>query len=85
MRTLLSRAIHVDPSFQIGLSLIVILALAEIFAATSYYMGRTRASRVFAQSVAATVTRAPQVLLHQLWHSLRLRRRQPSPLLLSRL
>ena len=62
MRTLLSRAIQVDPSFHIGLSLIVILALAEIFAATSYYVGRTRASRVSAQSVAATVTRTPQVL-----------------------
>jgi len=62
MRTLLSRAIQVDPSFHIGLSLIVILALAEIFATTSYYVGRIRASRVSAQSVAATVTRAPQVL-----------------------
>src|SRR5438552_13019320 len=62
MRTLLSRAIQVDPTFHIGLSLIVILAIVEIFAATSYYVGRTRASRVSAQSVAATVTRAPQVL-----------------------
>ena len=62
MRTLLSRAIQVDPSFHIGLSLIVILALAEIFATTSYYVGRIRASRVSAQSVATTVTRAPQVL-----------------------
>jgi len=62
MRTLLSRAIQVDPTFHIGLSLIVILAVAEIFAATSYYVGRTRAARVSAQSAAATVTRAPQVL-----------------------
>jgi tetratricopeptide (TPR) repeat protein len=62
MRTLLSRAIQVDPSFQIGLSLIVILALAEIFAATSYYVGRIRTSRVSTQPVAATVTHAPQVL-----------------------
>jgi hypothetical protein len=62
MRTLLSRAIQVDPSFHIGLSLIVILALAEIFATTSYYVGRTRASRVSAQPVAAPVTRAPRVL-----------------------
>ncbi len=37
MRTLLSRAIQVDPTFHIGLSLIVILAIVEIFAATSYY------------------------------------------------
>jgi len=62
MRTLLSRAIQVDPTFQIGLSLIVILAIVEIFAATFYYVGRTRAARVSAQSVAATVTRPPQVL-----------------------
>ena len=62
MRTLLSRAIQVDPSFHIGLSLIVILALAEVFATTSYYVGRIRASRVSAQSVATTVTRAPQAL-----------------------
>ena len=60
MRTLLSRAIHIDPNFQIGLSLIVILALAEIFATTFYYVGRIRASRV--QSVATTVTYPPQVL-----------------------
>ena len=62
MRTLLSRAIQVDPSFHIGLSLIVVLALAEIFAATSYYVGRARARQVSAQPIAATVTRAPQVL-----------------------
>ena len=31
MRTLLSRAIQVDPTFHIGLSLIIILAVAEIF------------------------------------------------------
>src|SRR5438093_1293994 len=56
MRTLLSRAIQVDPSFHIGLSLMVIVAVAEIFAATSYYVGRARAARVSAQSVAAAVT-----------------------------
>jgi len=63
MRTLLSRAIQVDPSFHIGLSLIVILGLAEIFAATSYYVGRTRAARVSTQSVVPTVARpaAPTV------------------------
>ena len=55
MRTLLSRAIQVDPTFHIGLSLIVIVAVAEIFAATSYYVGRARAARVSAQSVAAAV------------------------------
>src|SRR5213594_3561160 len=62
MRTLLSRAIQVDPTFHIGLSLIVILAIVEIFAATSYYVGRTRAARVSAPSVAATVTRGPTAL-----------------------
>jgi len=62
MRTLLSRAIQVDPSFHFGLSLIVVLALAEIFAATSYYVGRARARQVSSQPVATTVTRAPQVL-----------------------
>src|SRR5213076_1677451 len=62
MRTLLSRAIQVDPTFHIGLSLIVILAIVEIFATTSYYVGRTRAARVSAPSVAATVTRGPTVL-----------------------
>jgi tetratricopeptide (TPR) repeat protein len=63
MRTLLSRAIQVDPSFHIGLSLIVIVAAAEIFAATSYYVGRARAARVSAQSVGAAVTHpsAPSV------------------------
>jgi hypothetical protein len=57
MRTLLSRAIQVDPSFHIGLSLIVILAVAEIFAATFYYVGRARAARASTQSVAAAVAR----------------------------
>ncbi len=59
MRTLLSRAIRVDPSFHIGLGLIVILAVAEIFFAASYYVGRVRAARVSAQAVAATIARAP--------------------------
>jgi tetratricopeptide (TPR) repeat protein len=59
MRTLLSRAIQVDPSFHVGLSLIVILAVAEIFAATLYYVGRARAARVSTQSVAAAVARPP--------------------------
>src|SRR5213082_2878804 len=57
MRTLLSRAIRIDPSFHVGLALIVILAAAEIFFATSYYVGRARAARISAQAVAATITR----------------------------
>jgi len=59
MRTLLSRAIQIDPTFHIGLSLIIILAVAEIFAATAYYVGRARAARVSTQSVAAAVARPP--------------------------
>jgi tetratricopeptide (TPR) repeat protein len=63
MRTLLSRATQVDPSFNVGLGLVVILAVAEIFAATSYYVGRGRAARTSAQAVAATMARpvAPPV------------------------
>lgn len=63
MRTLLSRAIQVDPSFHIGLGLIVILAVAEIFFATSHYVGRARAARISAQAVGANVARpaAPSV------------------------
>jgi tetratricopeptide (TPR) repeat protein len=59
MRTLLSRAIRVDPSFHIGLGLIVILAVTEVFYAASYYVGRARVARVSAQAVAATIARAP--------------------------
>ena len=65
MRTLLSRAIRVDPSFHIGLGLIVILAVTEVFFTTSYYVGRARAARISAQAVAATIARpaAPAVSL----------------------
>src|SRR6266436_3308068 len=59
MRTLLSRAIQVDPTFHIGLGLIAILAVAEIFAATSYYIGRARAARGSAQSVAVAALPRP--------------------------
>jgi tetratricopeptide (TPR) repeat protein len=63
MRTLLSRATQVDPSFNVGLGLVVILALAEIFAVTSYYVGRIRPVRTPAQAVATTIARpaAPPV------------------------
>ena len=63
MRTLLSRATQVDPSFNVGLGLVVILAVAEIFAATSYYVGRVRAARTPVQAVATSVARpvAPPV------------------------
>jgi tetratricopeptide (TPR) repeat protein len=63
MRTLLSRATQVDPSFNVGLGLVVILAVAEIFAVTSYYVGRIRPARTSAQAVATTAARpaAPAV------------------------
>jgi len=59
MRTLLSRAIQIDPSFHVGLGVIVTLAIAEVFFATSYYVGLARANRVSAQAVTATIARAP--------------------------
>jgi hypothetical protein len=59
MRTLLSRTIQIDPSFHVALGVLVILAIAEVFFATSYYVGRARANRVSAQAVTATITRAP--------------------------
>jgi hypothetical protein len=59
MRTLLSRAIQIDPSFNVALGIIVILAIAEVFFATSYYVGRARANRVSAQAVKAAVAGAP--------------------------
>jgi tetratricopeptide (TPR) repeat protein len=52
MRTLLSRATQVDPSFNVGLGLVIVLAVAEIFAATSYYVSRIRAVRTSAPTVA---------------------------------
>jgi tetratricopeptide (TPR) repeat protein len=59
MRTLLSRAIQIDPSFHVALGLIVILGAAEIFFAASYYVGRARANRVSAQAIANMVARTP--------------------------
>jgi hypothetical protein len=59
MRTLLSRAIQIDPSFHAALGVLAILAIAEVFFATSYYVGRARANRVSAQAVTATIARAP--------------------------
>src|SRR5436305_10129143 len=59
MRTLFSRAIQIDPSFHIALGVLVVLAIAEVFFATSYYVGRARANRVSAQPVTPMITRAP--------------------------
>jgi tetratricopeptide (TPR) repeat protein len=58
MRTLLSRATQVDPSFNVGLGLVVILAVAEMFAVTSYYIGRVRPARTPAKAVATTIARS---------------------------
>jgi tetratricopeptide (TPR) repeat protein len=57
MRTLLSRATQVDPSFNVGVGLVVILAIAEMFAVTSYYVGRIRPARTASHAVATTVAR----------------------------
>jgi tetratricopeptide (TPR) repeat protein len=59
MRTLLSRAIQIDPSFHVALGVLVIFAIAEVFFATSYYVGRARANRVSTQAITATIARAP--------------------------
>jgi tetratricopeptide (TPR) repeat protein len=63
MRTLLSRATQVDPSFNVGVGLVALIAAAEIFAVTSYYVGRIRPAAAPAQAVATSVTRpaAPPV------------------------
>ena len=59
MRTLFSRAIQIDPSFHIALGVLVIFAIAEVFFATSYYVGRARANRVAAQPVMPAIAHAP--------------------------
>jgi tetratricopeptide (TPR) repeat protein len=59
MRVLLSRAVSADRSFSIGLGLVVTFAVAEIFSATFYYMGRMRAARTPAQSVAPAFVAHP--------------------------
>jgi tetratricopeptide (TPR) repeat protein len=58
MRTLLSRTTQVDPSFNVGLGLVVIIAVAEFFAVTSYYVSRSRPGPTPAQIVATSVTRS---------------------------
>ncbi len=59
MRTLLSRPFQTDPSFHIALGLLVSFGVAEIFFATSYYVGRARANRVSAQAMAPAIVRSP--------------------------
>ena len=59
MRTLLSRAIQIDPSFHVALGVIITLAIAEVFFATSYFVGRARANSISAQGFTAAITRAP--------------------------
>jgi hypothetical protein len=57
MRTLLSRATQVDPSFNVGLALVVVFALVELFAITSHYFGRFRPAPTPAPAVATTHAR----------------------------
>ena len=59
MRTLLSRAIQIDPSFHVALGLIVTLGVGEIFFVASYYVGRARANHVSTQAIANTMARSP--------------------------
>lgn len=59
MRTLLSRAIQIDPSFHVALGIIVVLGIGEILFATSYYVGRARANRASAEATANTMARPP--------------------------
>src|SRR5262245_54628587 len=59
MRTLFSRAIQIDPSFHVALGVIVIIAMVQVFFATSYYVGRARANSVSAQAATAAITHAP--------------------------
>ncbi len=59
MRTLFSRSIQIDPSFHAALGVIVIVAIAELFFATTYYVGRARANRVSTQPITVPIARAP--------------------------
>src|SRR5438552_18901190 len=59
MRILVSRPTQSDPSFIVGLGLIVLVAAAEIFGATFYYIGRMRASRGSAQVLVGAALRPP--------------------------
>ena len=63
MRTFLSRAIQVDPSFHTALGVIVIIAIAQLLFATSYYVGRARASHLSAQPITAPIAPAPAASL----------------------
>jgi tetratricopeptide (TPR) repeat protein len=59
MRTLLSRAIQIDPTFHFVLGLIALLGVAEVFFATSYFVGRARSNRVSTQAVTTRPAVAP--------------------------
>jgi len=58
MRILISRPKPADPSFAIGLGLIVTLAAAEMFGATLHYLNHMRAART-GQSVAMASVQRP--------------------------
>src|SRR6478672_11290286 len=69
MRTLFSRAIQIDPSFHVALGVLVMFAVAEVFFATSYYVGRARANRIAAQpsvSPSTAVSPPPASVVDQL-------------------
>jgi hypothetical protein len=53
MRVLFSRAVQTDRSFNVGLGLLVVLAGAEILAASFYYIGRIRYARMSPQPLSA--------------------------------
>ena len=57
MRILFSRAEQPDWSFNVGLGLVAVLAAAEIFGASFYYIGRLSAARRSAQPVVAVTAR----------------------------
>jgi tetratricopeptide (TPR) repeat protein len=61
MRIVFSRAKAADPNFAIGLGLIVTLAVAEIFAATFYYLNHMQATRASGQAVATASAGRPAV------------------------
>src|SRR5581483_327049 len=66
MRSLLSRAIQIDPSFHLGLTLVVLLAAAEIFAVILHYASRSGAGRITTlQTLPAALPRAPATAVAQ--------------------
>ena len=64
MRTLLSRATQIDPSFNVGLRFVVIIAVAEIFAALAVSRPALAPGRVVAaKKVPGKVGAAVEILV----------------------